>query len=156
VFTGADGGRLGDFRKAWEGACATAGVRGVVFHDLRRSGARNAVRAGVPEQVVMEFGGWRTRAMLARYNVTYRPGDEQSVVGMLHWPLEVEARPLAAGRAAAPEAVPPSCPSPLPLTCDGVAGAEDRTPHGLASDRDAAGGFKGPSRKRRKQGLGVL
>jgi len=28
------------------------------------------VRAGVPEQVVMELGGWRTRAMFARYNVT--------------------------------------------------------------------------------------
>lgn len=70
VFPGAAGGRLGDFRKAWKRACATAGVRGVVFHDLRRSGARNAVRAGVPEQVVMELGGWRTRAMFARYNVT--------------------------------------------------------------------------------------
>src|SRR5262249_39321172 len=70
VFPGAVGGRLGDFRKAWKRACATAGVRGVVFHDLRRSGARNAVRAGLPEQVVMEFGGWRTRAMFARYNVT--------------------------------------------------------------------------------------
>jgi integrase len=70
VFPGAAGGRLGDVRKAWKRACATAGVRGVVFHDLRRSGARNAVRAGVPEQVVMELGGWRTRAMFARYNVT--------------------------------------------------------------------------------------
>jgi integrase len=49
VFPGAAGGRLGDFRKAWKRACATAGV---------------------PEQVVMEVGGWRTRAMLARYNVT--------------------------------------------------------------------------------------
>jgi integrase len=70
VFPGAAGGRLGDFRKAWNRACATAGVRGVVFHDLRRSGARNAVRAGVPEQVVMELGGWRTRAVFGRYNIT--------------------------------------------------------------------------------------
>jgi integrase len=70
VFPGAAGGRLGDVRKAWKRACVTAGVRGIVFHDLRRSGARNAVRAGVPEQVVMELGGWRTRAMFARYNVT--------------------------------------------------------------------------------------
>jgi integrase len=49
VFPGATGGRLGDFRKVWKRACAAAGVRGVVFHDLRRSGARNAVRSGVPE-----------------------------------------------------------------------------------------------------------
>jgi hypothetical protein len=49
VLPGATGGRLGDFRKPWKRACAAAGVRGVVFHDLRRSGARNAVRSGVPE-----------------------------------------------------------------------------------------------------------
>ena len=46
------------------------GVRGLLFHDLRRSAARNAIRSGVPEQVVMELGGWRTRSVLARYNVT--------------------------------------------------------------------------------------
>ena len=66
VFPGAAGGRLGDFRKAWKRACAVAGVRGVVFHDLRRSGARNGVRSGIPEQVVMELGGWRTRAVFGR------------------------------------------------------------------------------------------
>jgi integrase len=70
VFPGRDGGRLGDVRKAWRRACAAAGLRGILFHDLRRSAARNAVRARVPEQVVMELGGWRTRAVFARYNVT--------------------------------------------------------------------------------------
>lgn len=40
--------------------------------DLRRSAARNAIRSGVPEQVVMDLGGWRTRSVLARYNVTSR------------------------------------------------------------------------------------
>ena len=36
----------------------------------RRGAARNAIRSGVPEQVVMDLGGWRTRSVLARYNVT--------------------------------------------------------------------------------------
>ena len=70
VFTGRDGGRLGDFRKAWRRAAEAAGIRGLLFHDLRRSAARNAIRSGVPEQVVMDLGGWRTRSVLARYNVT--------------------------------------------------------------------------------------
>jgi integrase len=70
VFTDRDGGRLGDFRKTWRRACVAAGHHSLLFHDLRRSAARNAIRSGVPEQVVMELGGWRTRAVLARYNVT--------------------------------------------------------------------------------------
>src|SRR5213593_1651158 len=70
VFTGRRGGRLGDFRKAWQRGAKAAGVGRLLFHDLRRSAARNAIRSGVPEQVVMELGGWRTRSVLARYNVT--------------------------------------------------------------------------------------
>jgi integrase len=70
VFTGAGGGRLGDFRKAWRRAAGAAGVGGLLFHDMRRSAARNAIRSGVPEQVVMDLGGWRTRSVLGRYNIT--------------------------------------------------------------------------------------
>jgi len=68
-----------------------------------RDGRRGGLRAG---------GAYDLLASIVVLDHRYRPGDEQSVVGMVHRPLEVQVRPLATGPAAAPAAVPPTCPSP--------------------------------------------
>src|SRR5262249_56240003 len=41
------GRSIGDFRKSWRAACTAVGLSGRIVHDLRRSGGRHLIPAGV-------------------------------------------------------------------------------------------------------------
>ena len=51
-----NGREIRDFRVTWVAACVAVGLPGLLFHDLRRSGARNYRPAGVTEDVIMRIG----------------------------------------------------------------------------------------------------
>jgi integrase len=63
------GRRIGDFRKTWNRACTAIGLQGRIVHDLRRSGVRHLINAGVDPHTVMAFSGHRTPSMLRRYHI---------------------------------------------------------------------------------------
>jgi integrase len=82
-----DGESMGGYSKGWKSLVERAGLTGLHYHDLRRTAARNMIRAGVPERVVMEICGWRTRSMLDRYNIVDETDLANAARGMQKKPF---------------------------------------------------------------------
>lgn len=64
-----NGKRIRDFRGTWAIACKDAGVPGRLIYDMKRSAARNFVRAGVSVVASMKMAGWKTDAIFRRYAI---------------------------------------------------------------------------------------
>jgi integrase len=100
-----NGRHLVRFDTAWDAACEAVGLRGLLFHDLRRSGARNYRRAGVGEDVIQRIGGWKTASMFKRYNIVDErdladAGERLSAFLTTQASASPTIVPLAAARAA--------------------------------------------------------
>jgi integrase len=62
---------------------STGAPRTPGFHDLRRTFARVANRAGVPHRTIMEIAGWRSDAMLLRYLGDTKPSEQRAAFDRL-------------------------------------------------------------------------
>ena len=67
VFTRANGKPVRDFRDTLDNARERAGVTDLLFQGLRRTAARNLRRAGIPELMIKQIGGWKNASVFHQY-----------------------------------------------------------------------------------------
>lgn len=53
--------------KHWRSACASVGLHGFRFHDLRHTWASWQAQSGTPLKLLQELGGWKSFDMVLRY-----------------------------------------------------------------------------------------
>lgn len=63
------GKNIVDFRTGWWAATEAVGLGDLLFHDLRRSAARNMRKAKIHIHTIMKICGWKTDGMFRRYDI---------------------------------------------------------------------------------------
>jgi integrase len=63
------GSQLGPIDAKWRKAVASIGLKGFIFHDLRRSAIIYAIDSGLPPELVMMMSGHKTDEVSGRYNI---------------------------------------------------------------------------------------
>ena len=71
------------FYRRWKNAANAAGLPGKLFHDLRRTVARNLIRAGVNEKVAMEWTGHKTASVFRTYNILSKSDLEEAALKLV-------------------------------------------------------------------------
>ena len=110
VFTRGDK-PIRDFRKRWKNLCTAAGVPGLLFHDLRRTAARNLRAAGVPEEIIMRIAGWKTSGVFKRYAIVNN-ADVRAALQQLEQVRRKQIDHTNGRSSTGPEYVPRSASSP--------------------------------------------
>jgi hypothetical protein len=64
----------------WDNICEAARCPGLLFHDLRRTAARNLRRAGVDVSTLKRIGGWLTDKVLERYSIVAQSDIKDAIV----------------------------------------------------------------------------
>lgn len=64
------GSKIGSYYRSWQRAVAAIGRPGLLVHDLRRTGVRHLVRAGLTNQQAKTISGHKTDATFNRYDIT--------------------------------------------------------------------------------------
>jgi integrase len=94
----ARGRKVGQIFKTWHKACFDAGLPCVVgtdgklirslriFHDLRRSAAREMANRGIPQHIIQKLMGHKTASMFQRYAIV-SDADLRSAVTLLDGPV---------------------------------------------------------------------
>jgi integrase len=81
------------YARAWHGACARAGLSGKIPHDFRRTAAHNLIGAGVDPFTTCQLVGWKSMAMLKRYNIIDEETLKRRVAKLVAHVEEQKRRP---------------------------------------------------------------